>query len=52
MLGIIGLHHVEFIHLQGLADGDDAVAAALAQARERLSFNPVFAAEPFPDVVL
>ncbi|MNT48875.1 FMN-dependent NADH-azoreductase [compost metagenome] len=52
VLGIIGLHHVEFIHLQGLADGDDAVAAALAQARERLSFNPVFAAEPFPDVVL
>ncbi|MDH4655274.1 NAD(P)H-dependent oxidoreductase [Pseudomonas sp. JS3066] len=52
VLGIIGLHHVEYIHLQGLADGDEAVAAALQQARERLSFNPVFAPEPFPDVVL
>ena len=29
VLGIIGLHHVEYLHLQGLADGEEAVNAAL-----------------------
>ncbi|MDH4611761.1 NAD(P)H-dependent oxidoreductase [Pseudomonas sp. BN102] len=52
VLGIIGLHHVEYIHLQGLAGGEVEVATALQQARERLSFNPVFAAEPYPDVLV
>lgn len=50
ILGVIGLHHVEFVHLQGLAQGPEVVAETLQQARARLANNPYFAAAPFPGV--
>lgn len=42
ILGVIGLHHVEFFHLQGLAQGPEAVAQAEQQIRARLDTHPYF----------
>lgn len=42
VLGTIGIHQIEFIHLQGLTHGPEQVKAALAEARRELSLAPFF----------
>lgn len=40
VLSTIGIHDLEFIHLQGLVRGQQHAEAVLAQAREQLDANP------------
>ena len=40
VLSTIGIHDLEFIHLQGLVRGQEHAETMLAQAREQLAFNP------------
>ncbi|CAD5107670.1 FMN-dependent NADH-azoreductase [Zestomonas carbonaria] len=42
VLATIGIHEVEFVHLQGLTQGPEQVGAALAEARRQLRFSPHF----------
>lgn len=44
VLNSIGLFDIHFIYLQGMAEGDEAVATAITAAREQLMFEPLFAA--------
>lgn len=39
VLSTIGIHDLEFIHLQGLVRGQEHAETMLAQAREQLAFN-------------
>lgn len=45
VLSTIGIHDLEFIHLQGLVRGQEHAESMLAQAREQLVFNPHLAAQ-------
>jgi len=45
VLSTIGIHDLEFVHLQGLVRGQEHAEAMLAQAREQLAFNPYLAAQ-------
>lgn len=45
VLSTIGIHDLEFIHLQGLVRGQEHAESMLAQAREQLAFNPHLAAQ-------
>jgi FMN-dependent NADH-azoreductase len=40
VLSTIGIHDLEFVHLQGLVRGQEHAQAMLAQAREQLALNP------------
>lgn len=43
VLNSIGLFDIQFVYLQGMAAGDEAVAAAVDGAREQLLLEPLFA---------
>lgn len=45
VLSTIGIHDLEFIHLQGLVRGQEHAESMLAQAREQLAFNPHLVAQ-------
>lgn len=45
VLSTIGIHDLEFIHLQGLVRGQEHAESMLAQAREQLAFNPHLAVQ-------
>ena len=41
ILGVIGLHHVEFVHLQGLAQGPDVVAETCGRRARAWPTTPI-----------
>lgn len=45
VLSTIGIHDLEFIHLQGLVRGQEHTESMLAHAREQLAFNPHLVAQ-------
>ncbi|MDU9406904.1 NAD(P)H-dependent oxidoreductase [Pseudomonas sp. zfem001] len=45
VLSTIGIHDLEFIHLQGLVRGQEHAESMLAQAREQVAFNPHLVAQ-------